>query len=85
MITIWYFLLQSFIADEISAVYDKISEEIESQIQVLSSGSAASHYQPQIAALKNLLDIIKTSTQNRDVAMAALTMLQKVRTQTHFE
>lgn len=64
-------------ADEI---YEKIAGDIEGQVKLLSASAVAGTYQPQITALQNLIDMLKSSTQSRDISMAALTILQKVGT-----
>lgn len=71
-------ILQNFIAEEISAMYEKISSEIEAQVQMLSGSAAAASYPQQMAALQNLVEMLKSSAQSRDVAMTAVNLMQKV-------
>ena len=78
--TMLYYTLfsQNFIAEEISAMYEKIGTEIETQIQRLSGTAAASANTQQMATLQNLSEMLKSSSQSREVAMTAVNLVQKV-------
>lgn len=72
-------ILQHFIADEITAMYEKIGSEIDSQVQAFRNTAAASSFPQLVSSLQRLLDVLKTSSQSRDITVTALSALQKVR------
>lgn len=65
-------------ADEIGAMYEKVGNDIEGQLQVLSSSQAASTNSAQLSALQMLASMLKKAAQSRDIAMTAITLIQKV-------
>jgi len=59
-------------------MYEKVGNDIEGQLQVLSSSQAASTNSAQLSALQMLASMLKKAAQSRDIAMTAITLIQKV-------
>ena len=61
-------------------MYEKIANEIDAQIQYLTNMSAANAYSQQMKILKDLLEKLQrsSSSQTRDVTMAAVNLVEKV-------
>ncbi len=71
------FVLQTYIPDEVTQIYDKIGHEIESHLS-MAMAQAATASTPQVATLQSLLEAVRVARSSKELSVANA-LLQKVR------